>query len=170
MRAQTQVARRADPFEKQLADKNIICGTPDTVIKDFEKYNNEATKPLPGNWKGWIMIRANAVAGPTVVPPKVVGPTRGSDGAFKIVDDLREIYGGRWAKASIEAYYFNVGLNNGVTFGLRNVQLLKHDTRFGAARSTPEEDFEDASEEWAGQGDAFESGKKKPEEKDTGGW
>jgi hypothetical protein len=131
---------------------------PDQVLKDFEEYNANSKTPLPGDWENWILVRANSRVSETSRPPGVVGPTRGPDGMFERISDLREIYGGRWAKASIDAYYYNIkGKNNGVTFGLSNVQLLKHDSRFGAMRPPAEDDFEDASDEWAGKGDAFET-------------
>jgi|SRR5215471_19346646 len=125
--------------------------TPREVIRDFGAFNAAAKNPLPGDWNGWTMIRANCS---DKYAPNVVGPTRGQDGFFPRVNDRREVYGGRWASAVIEAYVFQSPRNNGVTFGLKNVQLLKHDTPFGISQSRPEDDFEDASEEWAG--DAFE--------------
>jgi hypothetical protein len=50
VRAQTQVGRRADPFEKQLADKNIICGTPDTVIKTLRAILEETRPSILALW------------------------------------------------------------------------------------------------------------------------
>jgi len=50
VRAQTQVGRRADPFEKQLADKNIICGTPDTVIKTLRGILEETRPSILALW------------------------------------------------------------------------------------------------------------------------
>jgi Protein of unknown function (DUF2815) len=140
----------------------------DEVIRNFAEYNANAKTPLPGDWTGWIMVSANAVASDSMKPPAVVGPIKGPDGQFPRITDLREIYGGRWARATIEAYYFNVkGKNSGVTFGLSNVQLLKPDERFGADRPAPERDFDDVEGEMAGAGDAFEKGE---EDEDDGKW
>jgi hypothetical protein len=50
VRAQTQVARRAEPFEKQLADKHIICGTPDTVIKSLRTILEETRPSILALW------------------------------------------------------------------------------------------------------------------------
>ena len=50
VRGQTQVGRRADPFEKQLADKNIICGTPDTVIKTLRGILEETRPSILALW------------------------------------------------------------------------------------------------------------------------
>lgn len=139
-----------------------IKQTPDVVLKDFEEYNTNAKSPLAGDWKGWLLVRANAMA---KNPPNVVGATKGADGKFPVVTDLREIYGGRWARATLDSYHFDIkGKNSGVTFGLCNVQLLKHGKPFGATQARAEDDFDDASEEWSGQGDAFEKGA------DADGW
>lgn len=132
---------------------------PKDILRDFEEYNADSKSPLAGNWKGWMMVSANATASESMKPPAVVGPTLGPDGVFPVITDLREIYGGRWARATIEAYYFNIkGKNNGLTFGLSNVQLLKPDTRFGAERPAAEKDFDEVTGEMAGEGDAFETG------------
>jgi Protein of unknown function (DUF2815) len=148
-----------------------IKQTPDLVIKDFDEYNRNAKTPLSGDWKGWLLIRANSTASPTIKPPNVVGPIRGSDGKFPVITDLREIYGGRWARATIDAYHFDIkNKNNGVTFGLSNVQLLKPDKRFAGDRPDAEQDFEDASEAWAGQGDAFEKGGEFDDAKQDSQW
>jgi Protein of unknown function (DUF2815) len=168
-----------EPFRKALKEAMIakfgpdqkqwpkIKQTPDLVIKDFGKYNREAKTPLAGDWDGWIMIRANAAVGPTIRPPHVVGATMDANGQFPVINDLREIYGGRWARATLDAYHFNVGKNNGITFGLSNVQLLKHDSPFSGARPRPEADFDNAPAEWSGEGDAFE---KEEDKSAPSGW
>jgi alkanesulfonate monooxygenase SsuD/methylene tetrahydromethanopterin reductase-like flavin-dependent oxidoreductase (luciferase family) len=50
LRAQTQVGRRADPFEKQLAEKNIICGTPDQVIASLRDILQETRPSILALW------------------------------------------------------------------------------------------------------------------------
>lgn len=132
--------------------------TPATVIKDFAAYNAGAKKPLPGDWTGWTLIRANASE---KYPPGVVGAIKGPNGKFPIITDHREVFSGRWARAKIDGYHFEGKKNDGVTFGLKNVQLLKRDTNFAGAVSAAEDDFEDASAEWsggAGVPDQFEKG------------
>lgn len=122
------------------------------AIADFGKYNAEdSNKPLPGDWAGWHMIRT---ASPGDRPPAVVGPTKGADGKFPLITDSREVYGGRWARATVEAYFYDRKDGKGLTFGLVNVQLLKHDAPFGRATAKAEDDFDDASTEWAGGDDA----------------
>jgi Protein of unknown function (DUF2815) len=121
------------------------------VLADFAEYNGGRDKPLPGDWAGWTMIRCGSTADR---PPGVVGPTKGADGKFPVIRDAREVYGGRWAKASLEAYFYDRKTGKGLTFGLINVQLLKHDAPFGNAPANPHDEFESASDEWAGGGDA----------------
>jgi hypothetical protein len=129
---------------------------PSDVLRDFEEYNSDGDKPLPGDWKGWLMFRANAT---TKYPPNVVGPTKGADGTFPVITDEREVYGGRWARATFEAVYYDHPVGGRVvTLSIVNVQLLKHDKKFGGAVTAAEQDFDNAPEEWAGEGDAFDSG------------
>jgi len=130
---------------------------PNDVFIDFATYNKEAKKPLAGDWTGWTLIRANASE---QYPPTVVGPTKGPNGKFPIIADKREVYGGRWARATIEAFAYDRNDGKGVTFGLLNVQVLKHDTSFSGAIWDPNKDFENADEEWAGDDD-FDKGAEK---------
>lgn len=148
-------AAMADKYGADMKKWPKLRRGADDVIRDFNDYNNNSNKPLAGDWRGWTMVRANAS---TKVPPVVVGSQKGPNGVFPVISDEREVYGGRWAKAIIEAYVYDRKDGKGVTFGLGNVQLLKNDKKFGMAASVPEQDFEDASDEWAGAADAFDSG------------
>lgn len=69
--------------------------------------------------------------------PGVVGPNG------KTVDDPEQVYSGRWAKMSIQAFGYDTAGNKGVSFGLQNVQLLDHDDVFnvGGARVPAESEF-----------------------------
>jgi len=128
---------------------------PSDVIRDFAEYNAESNKPLKGDWAGWTMVRANAS---TKFPPGVVGPVKDASGKFPVITDEREVYGGRWARATLEAFFYDRKDGKGITLGIANVQLLKHDKKFGGAVTAPEQDFDDASDEWAGAGDDYDSG------------
>jgi hypothetical protein len=139
--------------------------TPKDVLRDFGEFNSQAKTPLDGDWDGWIMVRANCS---DKVAPYVVGPVKNGDGIFPRITDPREIYGGRWAKAVLQAYYYPGPTSSGVTFGLVSVQLLKHDSHFGVGRSKPEQDFENATEEWSGQSDDYERGVAAPKRKPDG--
>jgi Protein of unknown function (DUF2815) len=127
---------------------------PDDVLRDFAEYNSNANKPLAGDWSGWTLVRARAS---TAHPPSVVGPIRGPDGKLPPVTDPRDIYGGRWARATLEAFVFDRKDGRGVTLGIANVQLLKHDTKFGGGGVAVEDDFADeVSPEWSGGADDFD--------------
>ena len=49
-RAETQIAQGADPFEKQLATKNIIAGTPDQVIASLKEILQETRPSILALW------------------------------------------------------------------------------------------------------------------------
>lgn len=148
-------AAMVDKYGPEEAKWPKLKRGPKDVIQDFAEYNAAKDKPLPGDWKGWTKISANASVD---YPPGVVGPTKGADGKFPKITDQREVYGGRWARATVDAFVYERKDGKGLTFGLKNVQLLKHDASFGGAVTAPEDDFDNASEEWAGEADAFEAG------------
>lgn len=160
-------AAMVDKFGEDTSKWPKLKRKPADVLVDFGEYNASRDKPLPGDWKGWTMVRANA---PEAYPPGVVGPAKGSNGKFPSVTDAREIYGGRWARSTIDAFHYPKQ-GGGVTFGLKNVQLLKAAESFSGAITAPEDDFDNASDEWAGEADAFDSGKEsagaKATEKDS---
>lgn len=70
--------------------------------------------------------------------PGVVGPNG------KPVDDPEQVYSGRWAKVSIQAFAYDTAGNKGVSFGLQNVQLLDQDEplAIGGGRVSAEAEFE----------------------------
>ncbi len=49
-RAETQTTQRADPFEKQLENKNIIAGTPDQVIASLRVILEETRPSILALW------------------------------------------------------------------------------------------------------------------------
>lgn len=73
--------------------------------------------------------------------PGIVGPNGKSDGI-----EPEHVYQGRWAKMTMDAYAYDTGGNKGVTFGLKNIQLLDNDDEWslGGARASAESEFEAA--------------------------
>lgn len=73
--------------------------------------------------------------------PGVVGPNGKSDGI-----DAEQVYPGRWAKMTHDIYGYDVDGNKGVSFGLKNVQLLDNDDELviGGGRVSAEAEFEAA--------------------------
>lgn len=86
-------------------------------IKDGDEYEDDR--------KGHWVIKAKSDNRPQIVAanPKVV------------IDDPEEVYGGRWAKLSLNLYSYNKAGKRGLSFGLRNVQVLEHGEKFGGASS-----------------------------------
>jgi len=93
-------------------------------IKDGDEYEDDR--------KGHWVIKAKSDNRPQIVAanPKIV------------IDNAEEVYGGRWAKLSLNLYSYNKAGKRGLSFGLRNVQLLDHAEKFGGASSgDPTEQF-----------------------------
>lgn len=109
---------------------------PDAIIVDFDAANSAANKPLPGDWAGWTKISARCPGDKTL---RIVGNVRDRSGDYAVITDNNEVYGGRWARAEVQAFYYSVN-GGGLSFGLRGVQLGKHDTPFGGASVTKWDD------------------------------
>lgn len=100
---------------------------PADVIQDAEpKYGP--------TFKGWHYVNAGGSSAPGVV-----------DAVVKPVNDEREVYPGRWARISVGAYGYD-NKTKGVSLGLNNVQLLKHDEPL-AGKPRPQDDFDVLAEE-----------------------
>lgn len=71
--------------------------------------------------------------------PGVVGPNGKSDG----IDD-EQVYSGRWAKMTMDCFGYDTDGNKGVSFGLKNIQLLDNDDELvlGNGRVKAENEFE----------------------------
>jgi hypothetical protein len=73
--------------------------------------------------------------------PGVVGPNGKAEGV-----DEEHVYSGRHAKMTMDAYAYDSNGNKGVTFGLKNIQLLDNDDELvvGGGRVSAESEFEAA--------------------------
>ncbi len=118
----------------------------DPVVKDCADYPAIGiTEP------GWCFVRAS-----TTEPPGVC------DAAVKELNPAeyrREIYSGRKAKVSVNAFAYERKTGSGVSLALGNVQLLGHDTRLGTPRPKPGDEFDPAElpdEDDAANDDDFE--------------
>lgn len=101
-----------------------------------------------GYEKGWTLIRTSTTTKPDVI-----------DAAGRKVDtsDTGKVYSGRWCMASLKAFTTfptpnNPEIANGVSFGLRNVQLFEDDTPLGGSAAKAEDEFESS------EGSAFSDG------------
>jgi hypothetical protein len=95
-----------------------------------------------------LLIRASSTDAPQVINAKL-----------QLVTDEAEIYGGRWASVSVNAYAWEHPTGGkGVSFGLANVQLLDHDDPIANSRvaaSTEFESVDDGSGGAAGSTDSL---------------
>jgi hypothetical protein len=86
------------------------------------------------------LIRPNSDNRPQVILPnkKVVDSADAPD----------EVYGGRWARASIGVYWYSADKSPvpGVGLGLANVQLLDHDDPLGGGKVSAESEFDSVDE------------------------
>jgi len=103
---------------------------PESVVRSCDEKGH-----LAGYEPGWHFISCSSNEKPAVV-----------NGMREPVTLASDIYAGRWANVSMRPFiYNNVGV--GVSLGLNNVQVLKHDTAFG--RTSAKQDFDDVVEEMA---------------------
>jgi hypothetical protein len=131
--------------DKAKWPKGDSVNTPDKVIKKADtQYSNDGSLRYPG-FDGWFVVNVGCSAD---YPPEVV------DANTDTVTDKRQVYAGRWARVSANAYGYR-NKKVGVTFGLNNVQLLKHDKAL-AGKAPARNDFDVVAEEMsagAGEGE-----------------
>jgi hypothetical protein len=101
----------------------------DPIVKDCADYPKLGIRD-----PGWMFVRASSTEEPGIVNAAVEELNK--------ADLRRECYSGRWATVSVNAYAYTQQTGSGVTLGLGNIQLLKHDTRLGTARPKPGDDFD----------------------------
>lgn len=81
-----------------------------------------------------VFFTAKSKHKPPVVGPKKIGIT-----------DPDEVYGGAWVRLAVTPYYFDKGLNKGVSFSLEAVQKVGDAEHFGSVADPDalfaEEDF-----------------------------
>jgi hypothetical protein len=85
---------------------------------------------------GMVFVKFSSKTAPNVV-----------DGRKRAITEASgDFYAGCWAHVSYSVYTFDVKGNKGVAFGLNNVQKIRDDEPFGAARTTAEDDFDAVDE------------------------
>lgn len=68
--------------------------------------------------------------------PAIVGPN-----PKVIIDSPEEVYGGQWARLSLNVYAYKKPGNKGVAWGLKNVQIIGGGEAFGGGAGRPEDQF-----------------------------
>ena len=124
--------------------------TPATVIKRCEDKDL-----FSGAFPDWHFINLSSKDQPGVI-----------DANLRDVTDPREAYPGRWAMISANAYVWDNSFGKGVSLGLNNVQLRKHDDPLGG-RARPQDEFDDYSEAMDDDDEEDEDNKKKSSKADT---
>ena len=94
-------------------------------FKDGDANDNEKGD----DYKNKIYINASSVTKPGVV-----------DSQVNAILDTTEFYSGCYARATVNAYAYDVKVNKGVAFGLRNIQKIKDGEPLGG-RNKAEHDF-----------------------------
>jgi len=97
-------------------------------------------KPESEEFEGWTLLRMSSK-----YRPDFIGP----DGHAISFDQIQQdslVYSGRWARVSVNPYWFNAKANKGVTLGLQNIQLLEHDENIGGGKPKGEGEFEAVGE------------------------
>lgn len=106
-------------------------------------FNDQGEKDYEGYEPGCLMVAATSPMKPGVVDDNV-----------EDVIDPGEVYPGRWARATVQPFAWTFGKKKGVSFGLRNIQLLDHDDNLAGGASA-QSDFGDDNGDDADEDDDF---------------
>lgn len=128
------------PDEKKWP-KGPSVRRPEDCIRDATEKSNQT-----GYEEGWRFLAAR-VAKIEQLPELVDG----TQSHRPPVTDERDVYAGRWATISVNAFAYN-NVTQGVSIGLNNVSLGKHDSVFGGAPSRAATDYDGIAAE-GGTGD-----------------
>ena len=94
-------------------------------------------KPEAEEFEGFILLRCSSK-----YRPDFIGPD-GKAIPFDQVKNNNLVYSGRWARFTVNPYWFEAKANKGITVGLQNVQLLDHDENIGGGKPSGAGEFED---------------------------
>lgn len=113
--------------KEKFGDK--VSGVKSPYLDAVEK-GNEGLVPA-----GTVLIRTKSKQKPGILN------ARGEN-----VDDEAEVYPGRWCFVTLSPYaWVNDKGGKGLSFGMRNIQLLEHDTPLAGGRVAAESEFEAVS-------------------------
>jgi hypothetical protein len=138
-----KTAAQAAIVEKWGADKSKWPQRLKSPFRDQgEKAKNvEGKQVMPaGHEAGAIFLTLKSSQRPGVV-----------DQSVQPIIDETQFYAGCWARATVRAYAYDQKGNQGVAFGLQNIQFVRHGDPLGG-RSRAEDDF--SAVETTGAGEA----------------
>lgn len=111
-------------LQKRKSDQSMLYRTP------FKDGNSPELREKDGHGVGTVIVRASSQYKPGVV-----------DAQKAEILNPQDFFGGCYARASLHAYWYNTKGNQGVTFGLDNVQKLRDGEPF-SGRTKAEDDFD----------------------------
>jgi len=96
-------------------------------------------KPAGDEFEGWTLLRASSDYKPKFVYP---------NGQEVPAEELsKDVYSGRWVRATLNPYWSANKENPGVFLGLQNIQLLDHDENLGVSIPEATDEFGAVSDE-----------------------
>lgn len=134
----------AEAVTERWPDRNKRPGNLRNPFRD-----GDVDKPDVDGYPGHIFVNASSKMKPGVV-----------DCDLQPIIDEEEFYPGCYARASVTAYTYSHKGNNGVAFGLQNIQKIKDGASF-SGRSKAEDDFEslvddDFGNDWTDNSESVE--------------
>lgn len=94
-------------------------------------FRDAAEKDVDGYEDGWVFITCSSQIKPQIVGPKI-----------KPITDPAVLYPGCWIRATVRPFAYDTKGNQGVSFGLNNVQKIKDGEPLGSF-SKAEDDFDE---------------------------
>ena len=125
------------PKSTDVSDLKQACAN--TLLEQFPSEGSRPKTPLPIHDGDAINAKRVAdgkdprpeVAGAWVIKAKSKDKVAIVDENVQPIMDQAKIYGGCWVRISVTPFWFDKGVNNGLSFALNGVQFARDDTPFG---------------------------------------
>jgi hypothetical protein len=127
---------------------------PSNLVLPFRDGNEPSKKDYPGYGPGVVFATASTMTRPGVVDAYEDPKNPGKPAPIGAPSDF---YGGCYARATINAYFWEYTGRQGVSLSLQNVQKLRDGEPFGG-RPSAENDFDAIEPVYIAGGDAMPSG------------
>lgn len=136
----TRVANDAvgQKWKIKLPNGKIIghVGSKDAKLVSFPLRDGEEMTQYGGFEEGAYFMKVRSKTRPGIV-----------DRQGRPITDERAMYPGVWALVTVRAFWYDVDMKKGVSFGLQNIQKFADDDPLGSTRSSAEDEFEPLDEE-----------------------
>lgn len=120
---------------------------------DGDEKDNSDGQRLAGFEGDVVYINVSSKRQPVVVDRNKVKDENG-EWKFPTITDPAAVYEGCYARASLNAYAYDVDGGKGVAFGLNRVQFVEDGPKIARMRTRPEDDFDDVGGKNVSEGDA----------------